>query len=868
MDRIELQNFCGHRDTEIDLSDIECATVCGPNGAGKSTLLAYGPLYALYGAKQGDTYSDIVRHGAERAKVAVDFELGGDTYRVVRSYSMRTKAGKSTLDFARLEGGDFEPVETGTVTEVESAIQKTLGVDFDTMVTGTIQTQGEAGRFAEATSSERIEILSELLRVDYLKDGFTEAGRIRDRIESDIEDLDDRIEELQKKRERVETLNAEISALEDDLEGLADPVDTDNLESEIEDLEGTLDDLRSEIGRLDDIRDRRDDATSKIEDLRETLSDLREDYATVESRLESLDVEPPSVDPDILQARRDNIEDRVQEATKATERISDLRDEQTKLRGRIEDLKERRESIPEIIEQKTEKLRERADELGVDVGDVTSPEDWDVAISVVDDRITSLEDTWATIQDEKNRIVKQSDRLEQKWNHREERIEELEDRVAAIDQRNPEVPESKCQDCGLLESAFEAQEMLEDLRDTSDLEAEVEELKDAESTLEDFQEKRDLHSTGDFRRRRKEIQERLDQTKAAKRTASEIVDLRTEAIETMNDIDNLETKIAEYEQEVIEILHRWGVELESEKNPKDVAGERLERIEGELEARKLADRLEDIESKASEIKSDISDLEDTRAEFDDELADLGDLKDKRDTVVESLKDKRSDLQSARNKNEKIESRRSEIERKLAEKSGAVEQITEDLDDKGDLEEKRNQLQDRLDRLQYARRFFNVAPNLAIGRAIPRIEVEANDVLSDIFPGVQIEVDRRKTNKDGSTSDKLRLRVTRSGIEQHFDAFSGGEQFLLNIAIRLGLARAASIESAGHPLDLLVVDEGFGALDPNNVGRVQDALLELSDRFSQVLVISHVEDVANTFGTVIEVAPKDSKGAGGTEVVVR
>jgi len=142
--RIELENVYGHKHTDVDLGDVSAAVVCGDNGAGKSSLIAYGPLWALYGrnAIQGDTYDDLVRGNAEQASAAVTFEMGAQTYRVRRTYSRRTKAGKSDLEFlALMDDGEWRPEATGSIGEVEDAIEHLLGVDYETLVTGSVQTQ-------------------------------------------------------------------------------------------------------------------------------------------------------------------------------------------------------------------------------------------------------------------------------------------------------------------------------------------------------------------------------------------------------------------------------------------------------------------------------------------------------------------------------------------------------------------------------------------------------------------------------------------------------------------------------------------------------------------------------------------------------
>jgi len=76
--------------------------------------------------------------------------------------------------------------------------------------------------------------------------------------------------------------------------------------------------------------------------------------------------------------------------------------------------------------------------------------------------------------------------------------------------------------------------------------------------------------------------------------------------------------------------------------------------------------------------------------------------------------------------------------------------------------------------------------------------------------------------------------------------SGGETFLASLALALALAgsvRDLAGSSAAARLDAIFIDEGFGALDPETLGVVLDALERLRESERMVGVISHVDELA-------------------------
>ncbi len=89
-----------------------------------------------------------------------------------------------------------------------------------------------------------------------------------------------------------------------------------------------------------------------------------------------------------------------------------------------------------------------------------------------------------------------------------------------------------------------------------------------------------------------------------------------------------------------------------------------------------------------------------------------------------------------------------------------------------------------------------------------------------------------------------------------ESLSGGESFVVSLALALGLSDLAG---QSVRIDSLFIDEGFGTLDPETLDMAVAALERLQARNKTIGVISHVELLKERITTQIQVQPN----AGGT-----
>ena len=94
--------------------------------------------------------------------------------------------------------------------------------------------------------------------------------------------------------------------------------------------------------------------------------------------------------------------------------------------------------------------------------------------------------------------------------------------------------------------------------------------------------------------------------------------------------------------------------------------------------------------------------------------------------------------------------------------------------------------------------------------------------------------------------------------------SGGETFMVSLALALGLADVVTHEAGGTEIETLFVDEGFGTLDADTLDDVMDRLDELRAGGRAVGVVSHVSELRNRIPTQLHV----DKTRSGSTVALR
>jgi len=119
---MELSNFRSYLSESIELTALKVALINGRNGFGKSTLID-AITFPLFGRGSADKMDDYVTLGKTDMSAALSFELGGNTYRVIRNRTTNGR-GKSSLELQQLIDGEWASKSGATAPETEDRIRE------------------------------------------------------------------------------------------------------------------------------------------------------------------------------------------------------------------------------------------------------------------------------------------------------------------------------------------------------------------------------------------------------------------------------------------------------------------------------------------------------------------------------------------------------------------------------------------------------------------------------------------------------------------------------------------------------------------------------------------------------------------------
>ncbi len=110
-----------------------------------------------------------------------------------------------------------------------------------------------------------------------------------------------------------------------------------------------------------------------------------------------------------------------------------------------------------------------------------------------------------------------------------------------------------------------------------------------------------------------------------------------------------------------------------------------------------------------------------------------------------------------------------------------------------------------------------------------------------------------------------MKIDDQGTLYPVGRFSGGESDLANLCLRLAISGIIADRTGANPINILILDEIFGSLDPSRKRSVMAALTRLSGQFRQVFLITHIEEVKDLMNHVVRVQELED-GSSSAELV--
>lgn len=217
---------------------------------------------------------------------------------------------------------------------------------------------------------------------------------------------------------------------------------------------------------------------------------------------------------------------------------------------------------------------------------------------------------------------------------------------------------------------------------------------------------------------------------------------------------------------------------------------------------------------------------------------------------------------------KIAQRRQELDNCFAILGGLERQLSQLDNIRSQLATKQQQLQEYKQQQRIYEELSkafgkNGIQALIIENILPQLEVETNQILSRLSNNqFHVQFITQKATKSSTKSkkaniknakfiDTLDIAIGDATGTRAYETYSGGEAFRINFSIRLALAKLLS-QRAGTPLQMLIVDEGFGTQDPEGCDRLIAAINAIASDFACILTVTHMPQFREAFQTRIEV----------------
>lgn len=605
--------------------------------------------------------------------------------------------------------------------------------------------------------------------------------------------------------------------------------------------------------------------------LGEELARLQTESESVSKRLTELGDSAVRVSE--TETARDKISKTLKKVEKDAERLADLERESDATAVRIE------------------RARARAEELSAAVKDLGSRVDAVSSVEVKDcptcDRPFNDESRSAAVKNLSDELEYERTRLdavEEEVAVLERRADELSAEVKVLAEEKPQANAAALRSqLGRLENELESARG--DIGKSEKMTLELKELKKA-------------------------IKKERTEGEFAKKI-SELTNIRTELGFS---VEALESAVAEEKR--LSVFEPRKQELERAKKTAEEATAEIKTLEAklaELDERLTGDFLDDSERKelealrrkADEIPYDpkeretvaaemkgLSDAEEMHSELVKAEAALAGLRENERLAKEKAASLKANIEEAAAAVKKIKEGLKELEgadkelteaekaaaeadeRRLAardELAAAAEQVKaleRAKDRRKEIEESAGDKQKAVKIYDYLTAAFgqNGIPARMLDHGLAELEELANELLARLTDGrftMTVETVAPKKSGEG-VIDTLEVKISDGGAPRDYELFSGGEAFRCDFALRVGLAKLLS-RRVGVPLRFLILDEGFGTQDPDGLDAVVECINEISADFEKILVISHLPELRDRFGTRIEVT-KDAGGISKYEVV--
>ncbi len=843
--KLALKNFLSYGEDvpPLDFTQFHIACLSGNNGQGKSALLD-ALTWAVWGegrkaSQEKKADNSLLRIGQTDMQVEFVFDLEGDRYCIIRTFSLVKKGSRSSLEFQVFNQEDNEYISlTGpSIRKTQEKITKTLRIDYQTFINSAFILQGRIDEFSRKSARERKEILSEILSLSRYDELASLAKSHLREINNIIMAKESRLEYIYQETANLDFYKEKIKELSESYKEISRKIKTEEVK---------VGKLKEEINLLRHKDEQYTELEGRIEQYRQEIIrgqkqvELRKkeiiDYEKIISQKEK-------VLTDFKNYQKFNTENN--EFSRKLQKIRRIEEEKVLTRRKIENERADLEVEVRNKQDRYKDLKMKAEQGAKNRVRLLELEEKMKEIKLLEEQREEIQQKGSELKVEINSIKGQAARLEKDNKDNEEKLCLLR-----------ENPEGECPLCETKLNAERKRKIEDNLNKEISLNfKKVDKLK--KETEESTKQKDKLAEKW------REAIQRLKDKDIWQQKLSKVYLEREESTQAGKLMIGLQEEIKKLEKTIQEKRYA----LEEQKRLKEIK-EQIKNIGYDEERhRKLSRKIEELrnapleKAKLEEAEKKIDFLRDglfeLKESYQQKEVNLKDLENKKEKVKIELKELPSLKEKLVQEEQVLNSEQTLKDKILEERGGYQSKFDQCLK----LGKEKKEIGKELEKSKKEQNIYeklivafgkNGIQALIIENVLPEIEEEANDLLAKLTNNsTQISIESLRDLKSGGIKETLDIKISDELGFRDYELYSGGEAFRIDFSLRIALSKLLT-RRAGTKLRTLVMDEGFGTQDEEGIDNLVQAIQSIRDDFDKILVITHLESLKDTFPVRIEV----------------
>lgn len=319
----------------------------------------------------------------------------------------------------------------------------------------------------------------------------------------------------------------------------------------------------------------------------------------------------------------------------------------------------------------------------------------------------------------------------------------------------------------------------------------------------------------------------------------------------ISELKNVEDKIGAPCSECKKTITKDDVEAVSRELKSKIVGIQVEADSFAKEVNSINESVEKLKALSKRLKVKIDSLADVEVK-------AARIEEKQKGALRAEKEKRSDLETLRERQKTIKKAIDEIqawldEPRLCETAAEEKKLAA-------IAEKLCQLVDMLkglnEELEGAKMLVEIMGNGGLKSYIfdsvtPELNRIINEYMNILNSDISVEISTVSKTKAGDFKEKFGIAIDNKNGATSYEGSSGGERQLINLAIALGFNHICRALSSGS-VNTLFLDEPFEALDDSNAERAIELCQEFVKKIPNVFLVTHNPSVRDLVANKIQI----------------